>query len=274
MDNASAPDLLPPQNRIAVARRAAAWSIDFALVLVAAYAIGVHTVHRITGAWDNAPELGLSGWQIITGDGSAIGKAGHVATALWHQVVTAVIQGFFVLACTTFLYHWSTLALAGRTLGKAVAGLRITPALPRGPPPARWSPPSPTWAASPSPAVCSSPGTWSGRCSPGSAPWRSSGSTPWRSTRAARWPTGWRARRSSRRSSRRGRPRTVRPARSPGPRGSPRPCLPCPGTSPNQAGRHERWLPWRGTRRHACVSCAFRCASRIGCAAGGGTCVP
>ncbi|WP_053727502.1 RDD family protein [Streptomyces sp. WM6378] len=130
MDNASAPDLLPPQNRIAVARRAAAWSIDFALVLVAAYAVGVHTVHRITGAWDNAPELGLSGWQIITGDGSAIGKAGHVATALWHQVVTAVIQGFFVLACTTFLYHWSTLALAGRTLGKAVVGLRITPRTP------------------------------------------------------------------------------------------------------------------------------------------------
>ncbi|MFI6055341.1 RDD family protein [Streptomyces violascens] len=130
MNNIGAPDPLPRQNGIAVARRAAAWSVDFALVLVAAYAIGVHTVHQITDVWDNAPELGLSSWQIITGDGSAIDKAGHVAASLWQQVVTAVIQGFLILACTTFLYHWSTLAFAGRTLGKAAVGLRITPRTP------------------------------------------------------------------------------------------------------------------------------------------------
>jgi RDD family len=133
MTNPSAPpDLLPPQSRtgVAVARRGIAWSIDFALIVLAACAIGVHTVHQINDAWADATGLDLSSWQIITGDGNAIEKAGRIATTLWQRVVTAVIQGFLILACTTFLYHWSTLALAGRTLGKAVVGLRITPRTP------------------------------------------------------------------------------------------------------------------------------------------------
>ncbi|WP_438297383.1 RDD family protein [Streptomyces sp. HUAS TT7] len=126
----SSPDPLTPQDRPAIARRAIAWSVDFALILVAAYAIGVYTAHQITDVWSNAPEIGLSSWQIITGDGSAISKAGQIATSLWDQVVTAVIQGFLLLAATTFVYHWSTLAVTGRTVGKALVGLRITPRTP------------------------------------------------------------------------------------------------------------------------------------------------
>ncbi|MFD9635258.1 RDD family protein [Streptomyces violascens] len=124
------PDLLTAQGRPAVARRAIAWSVDFALVLAAAYAIGVYTVHQITDVWDNAPGIGLSSWQIVTGDGSAIEKAGRIATSLWDQVISAVIQGFLLLAAATFLYHWSTLTFAGRTLGKALVGIRVTPRTP------------------------------------------------------------------------------------------------------------------------------------------------
>ncbi|MFJ8313269.1 MULTISPECIES: hypothetical protein [unclassified Streptomyces] len=136
----STADLLTPESRSdnrpgnpdrpSIARRAVAWSVDFALVLAAAYAIGVHTAHQISDVWSNAPHLGLSTWQIVTGDGGAIGKAGHLATSLWHQVVVSVIQGFLLLAATTFAYHWATLTFAGRTLGKVLVGVRITPHTP------------------------------------------------------------------------------------------------------------------------------------------------
>ncbi|MFD7338764.1 hypothetical protein ACFV98_22550 [Streptomyces violascens] len=123
-------DPLAPENRPAIARRALAWAVDFALVLAAAYAIGVYTVHQITDVWDNAPQLGVSTWQLITGDGDAIDRAGQFATSLWHQVVTAVIQGFLLLAATTFAYHWACLTFTGRTLGKALLGVRLTPHTP------------------------------------------------------------------------------------------------------------------------------------------------
>ncbi|WP_438297282.1 hypothetical protein [Streptomyces sp. HUAS TT7] len=81
--------------------------LDFALVLAAACAIGVYTVHQITDVWDNASQLGVSTWQLITGDGDATDKAGQFATSLWHQVVSAVIQGFLLLAATAFACHWA-----------------------------------------------------------------------------------------------------------------------------------------------------------------------
>jgi uncharacterized RDD family membrane protein YckC len=51
--------------------------------------------------------------------------------SMWGKSVLYVEQAFGLLVLTVFLYQWACLALAGRTVGKAVAGLKVTPSVPR-----------------------------------------------------------------------------------------------------------------------------------------------
>ncbi|AVZ77899.1 hypothetical protein SLUN_38345 (plasmid) [Streptomyces lunaelactis] len=116
----------PLTSRPAAGRRVLAWCVDFALVLLAAYLLGVFTVHRITAMFTDGPELS-DVWHMLRSDRDNLDDAGQLALSLWDNVATTVIQAFILLVACTFLYHWATLTLAGRTLGKMLLGLRITP---------------------------------------------------------------------------------------------------------------------------------------------------
>ena len=109
-------------------RRVLAWFIDFALVLAAASALAVLTLHRISVLFTDVPALATKGGlDLLTSRGDVIHASEGLGLSLWHKTVLYVEQGFGLLVLATFLYQWASLALAGRTLGKAVTGLKVTP---------------------------------------------------------------------------------------------------------------------------------------------------
>ncbi|MEU5508664.1 RDD family protein [Streptomyces fungicidicus] len=112
-------------------RRATAWFIDFALVLALASALAVLTFNRISALVTDVPELATrGGFDLLTSRGDVLGASGDFGTSLWNKSVLYVEQAFVLLVVVTFLYQWACLTLLGRTIGKGLAGLRITP---RGP---------------------------------------------------------------------------------------------------------------------------------------------
>ncbi|MFH8450035.1 RDD family protein [Streptomyces fungicidicus] len=112
-------------------RRATAWFIDFALVLALASVLAVLTFNRISALVTDVPELAArGGFDLLTSRGDVLGASGHFGTSLWDKSVLYVEQAFVLLVVVTFLYQWACLALLGRTVGKGLTGLRITP---RGP---------------------------------------------------------------------------------------------------------------------------------------------
>ncbi|GHC51464.1 RDD family protein [Streptomyces flavofungini] len=112
-------------------RRVGAWLIDFALVVAAACGLAVLTFHRISALITDVPELMTKGsWHFVKSGGDAQGAAGNVVDSLWKDAVGYVQQGFLALIVLTFLYQWLTLTCTGRTLGKALMGLRVTPRTP------------------------------------------------------------------------------------------------------------------------------------------------
>ncbi|MER6736604.1 RDD family protein [Streptomyces puniciscabiei] len=113
-------------------RRALAWSIDFALVAVVAALLAVLTFHRVTALVTDVPSLATKGGlDLVTSRGDVIGASEHLGLSLWDQVVLDVEEAFGALVVVTFLYQWACLALLGRTLGKGLLGLRVTPRLSR-----------------------------------------------------------------------------------------------------------------------------------------------
>ncbi|WP_225320555.1 RDD family protein [Streptomyces luteolifulvus] len=113
-------------------RRAMAWFIDFALVLAGASALAVLTFHRISGLVTDVPELATrSGFDLLTSRGDVIDASQHLGLSLWNKSVLYVEQAFGLLVVATFLYQWGSLALAGRTIGKGLLGLKVTPSRPR-----------------------------------------------------------------------------------------------------------------------------------------------
>ncbi|WP_051852911.1 RDD family protein [Streptomyces aureocirculatus] len=109
-------------------RRAGAWLIDFGLVVVAGWLLAVLTFNRIAALITDVPELVTKGsWHFVTSRGDAQGAADELVDSLWQDAVGYVQQGFLALVVLTFLYQWLTLHFAGRTLGKALMGLRVTP---------------------------------------------------------------------------------------------------------------------------------------------------
>jgi hypothetical protein len=126
MSNTYSPS--PTVTRPSAARRVLAWSVDFALVLGGAYLLGVLAAHRIAEALTDLPGLaGLGGWNLLTEDGGATDRARQLARALWHEAAFIFIQSCVLLVVSTFLYHWTMLTFGGRTLGKKLLGLHITP---------------------------------------------------------------------------------------------------------------------------------------------------
>ncbi|MGX1565045.1 RDD family protein [Streptomyces sp. NPDC055506] len=113
-------------------RRAVAWSVDFALVVALASALAVLTFHRISALVTDVPELAArGGLDLLTSRGDMLDASQDLGLRLWDKSVLYVEQAFGLLVLTVFLYQWACLALAGRTVGKALAGLKVTPSLPR-----------------------------------------------------------------------------------------------------------------------------------------------
>ena len=109
-------------------RRAMAWFIDFGLVVALASLLAVLTFNRISALVTDVPELAArGGLDLLTSRGDVHGASGDDGQSLWNKSVLYVEQAFGLLIVVTFLYQWACLALAGRTVGKALTGLRITP---------------------------------------------------------------------------------------------------------------------------------------------------
>lgn len=112
-------------------RRAVAWFIDFVLVLTLAYLLAVLTFHRISALVTDVPELAThGGFDLLTSQGDVVGASETLGLSLWHKAVLDVEEAFGMLIVATFLYQWGCLAFAGRTVGKGLLGLRVTPSAP------------------------------------------------------------------------------------------------------------------------------------------------
>ncbi|MGW0290436.1 RDD family protein [Streptomyces tuirus] len=113
-------------------RRVLAWFVDFALVVALASALAVLTFHRVSALVTDVPELATrGGFDLLTSRGDVLDASQDLGLSLWNKSVLYVEQAFGLLVLTVFLYQWACLALAGRTLGKALTGLKVTSNLPR-----------------------------------------------------------------------------------------------------------------------------------------------
>ncbi|WP_225096812.1 RDD family protein [Streptomyces sp. CoH27] len=113
-------------------RRATAWFIDCALVVGAASLLALLTFHRVTLLVTDVPSLATKGGlDLVTSRGDVVGASEHLGLSLWDSVVLDVEEAFGALVLVTFLYQWACLRLLGRTLGKGLLGLRVTPRLSR-----------------------------------------------------------------------------------------------------------------------------------------------
>jgi uncharacterized RDD family membrane protein YckC len=125
------PPVRPGAFKAAAVRRAAAWAIDFALVVVVAVALGSWTWMRIGALVTEIPSLAQNGaWNLFTSrdelpGGGVKGASIDFGLSLWDSAVGYVVQAFAALVLIVFAYHFIALAWKGRTLGKLVLDLRV-----------------------------------------------------------------------------------------------------------------------------------------------------
>jgi hypothetical protein len=113
-------------------RRALAWFVDFALMVALASALAVLTFHRVSALVTDVPELATrGGFDLLTSRGDVLDASQDLGLSLWNKSVLYVEQAFGLLVLTVFLYQWACLSLAGRTVGKALVGLKVTTDSPR-----------------------------------------------------------------------------------------------------------------------------------------------
>ncbi|MGI5454159.1 RDD family protein [Streptomyces sp. CA-249302] len=113
-------------------RRAMAWFIDFALVLTLAAGLAVLTFHRIAGLVTDMPEIATrGGLDLLFSHGDVIGASADLGLSMWRTAVRATEEAIGALVVATFLYQWGCLTFAGRTIGKGLLGLKVTPSAPR-----------------------------------------------------------------------------------------------------------------------------------------------
>ncbi|MFI9216237.1 RDD family protein [Streptomyces werraensis] len=112
-------------------RRATGRLIDFALVVTAAALLAVLTFDRMSALVTDVPELAArGGFDLLTSRGDVLDASAGLGTSLWDKSVGYVRQAFALLVVAAFLYQWACLALAGRTVGKALTGLKVMPRAP------------------------------------------------------------------------------------------------------------------------------------------------
>ncbi|WP_225629601.1 RDD family protein [Streptomyces werraensis] len=112
-------------------RRATGRLIDFALVVTAAALLAVLTFDRMSALVTDVPELAArGGFDLLTSRGDVLDASAGLGTSLWDKSVGYVRQAFALLVVAAFLYQWACLALAGRTVGKALTGLKVMPRTP------------------------------------------------------------------------------------------------------------------------------------------------
>ncbi|MFI2199600.1 hypothetical protein ACH47Z_02200 [Streptomyces sp. NPDC020192] len=98
----------------------------------AASLLAVLTFHRVTLLVTDIPSLATKGGlDLVTSRGDVIGASEHLGLSVWDSVVLDVEEAFGALVLVTFLYQWACLRLLGRTLGKGLLGLQVTPRLSR-----------------------------------------------------------------------------------------------------------------------------------------------
>ncbi|WP_435849388.1 RDD family protein [Streptomyces tibetensis] len=113
-------------------RRALAWLVDFSLVVALASALAVLTFHRVSALVTDVPELATrGGFDLLTSRGDVLDASQDLGLSLWNKSVLYVEQAFGLLVLAVFLYQWACLSLAGRTVGKALVGLKVTTDSPR-----------------------------------------------------------------------------------------------------------------------------------------------
>ncbi|MCT7355318.1 hypothetical protein N4P33_24630 [Streptomyces sp. 15-116A] len=116
----------PLPSRPVTLRRALAWTIDFALILLFAWLLGSLTLPRVLAYLGEAADLVQSNsWEMLTGGEDAVDRVQQLLWTMWRRVAVLVIQALALLVAGTFLYHWASLALFRRTPGKALAGLEV-----------------------------------------------------------------------------------------------------------------------------------------------------
>ncbi|CAL9553271.1 RDD family protein [Streptomyces werraensis] len=112
-------------------RRATGRLIDFALVVTAAALLAVLTFDRMSALVTDVPELAArGGFDLLTSRGDVLDASAGLGTSLWDKSVGYVRQAFALLVVAAFLCQWACLALAGRTVGKALTGLKVLPRTP------------------------------------------------------------------------------------------------------------------------------------------------
>ncbi|GAA1923507.1 hypothetical protein GCM10009753_65850 [Streptantibioticus ferralitis] len=105
--------------------------LDFAIVLTVAVLIGSFTFHRIAGQVTGLGVVGESVWRILSSRGNLPGTAEGVGLSIWDTTVLDVEEAFGALLLFAFLYQFVALMWTRRTVGKALAGLRVAPDGPR-----------------------------------------------------------------------------------------------------------------------------------------------
>ncbi|MFI9634539.1 RDD family protein [Nocardia sp. NPDC051929] len=119
-DGQGAGDLVP------AGRRAAAWGVDFGLVLGLAVLLGAVTHYRIADYLSGWADLAGTGvWDVIQSNGNWGGAGKTFGMEVVHTVLVFIIEAFGALIAATFAYQFAGLAWQGRTLGKALLDLRV-----------------------------------------------------------------------------------------------------------------------------------------------------
>jgi hypothetical protein len=102
--------------------------IDFGVALAVAALLGFFTFNRIADGLNGLGLAGESVWRILGSHGDVSDAAAGVG--FWRSAVIDVEQAFGALVLFVFVYQFLGLVFTGRTVGKAVAGLRVAPAGP------------------------------------------------------------------------------------------------------------------------------------------------
>jgi RDD family len=118
-----------PADPAPVLRRFAAWALDGAVVAGLFLLIGGFSYARIADRLrtEGTQMLTLGPWDVISSRGDVAGLARGTAEDVWGGTVSIAVQGFALLVLAQLTYQFTALAWRGRTLGKAVTGVRVRP---------------------------------------------------------------------------------------------------------------------------------------------------